>query len=460
MKSETDFDEFLKDKFSGTAGFSFEEDKWTRMEELIIAEEAKRKRRKFLFIFMGGFMTALVLVIPVSWYIFTGFQKESKLKENKIKGDLHNASDIPAGAKINNLVSGNHPTAHQADPKKTTENTTETEDKSGEARLESGKTRPVSENKTKNTGDQGSRRKNHFLALENRDRKTSLQTGKEDPGPQVELTKEPETAENFAEEENNEVQVNTLGETNKQIGVSENVQVKDSLNTKDTLTAMNNPVDSLPQNTRIADSTLLPQDENKPAFYAVSGLQYNLGYAEDDGTSFSPFAALTIQVKLSPVWSLISGLGYFQVSKLNHEKTITQRTYSFGYVENLFTIRQYRFHYVYLPVEMNYGKNKNNFGLGLNLAYLFANNNQIIEQQSNALGEANGVKRYSYRYAYGLSSLDLQFSAAYSRDLGTKFKAGASYTIGVSDVRKNEWTGNTAHEKNQFVRFTLMYKFK
>ena len=44
--SEEEFDELLKNKFSDENAFPFEEDKWARMEEMIMADEAKKKRRK------------------------------------------------------------------------------------------------------------------------------------------------------------------------------------------------------------------------------------------------------------------------------------------------------------------------------------------------------------------------------------------------------------------------------
>ena len=53
MKSEEEFDELLKNKFSDESVFPFEEDKWARMEEMIMADEARKKRRKFFFIFFS-----------------------------------------------------------------------------------------------------------------------------------------------------------------------------------------------------------------------------------------------------------------------------------------------------------------------------------------------------------------------------------------------------------------------
>src|SRR5688572_10133661 len=81
MKSAEEFDDFIKSRFSNHDDFPFEEDKWARMEEMIIRDETKRRRRKYFGFYLGGFLTALLLSIPL--YLMKNDRKTTEKSKNK-----------------------------------------------------------------------------------------------------------------------------------------------------------------------------------------------------------------------------------------------------------------------------------------------------------------------------------------------------------------------------------------
>lgn len=470
MKSEKEFDDFLKNKFSDESAFPFEEDKWARMEEIIIADETRKRHRKFFFIYLSGFITALVLLVPLVWYVFdsqtldsktedrrqkTGENRETRHKTKDERRELTQNQEIKSTTKEDSLVETNKTTAGNVNSKNTNESTN-----SGEKqKTEFFASTVTSENKRKvRTAKTKTKIRNQRIL-------TSQQIKKE-----TQKNSEQNTVTEKTETQNKNSEINS--KLNEEKNVSEVIKnnaetiktektdsIKKSSEKSDSVSQANTNQNNVLDTTKIY-TQIAPLPFDKFSFYLGLGAQYNLGFAKNDGNSFTPTGSFLLQYRFSPTWSFLTGLTYYQVSNLNYEKQITERMYDFGYRDQIFTIQQEKFHYVGVPLEIYRTWKNNNLGLGLNPNFLVANMSKVGQQDVRSLSSSVSESKNSSKYGYGLSALDVQLSFTYFRNFGKKFGAGVSYSYGLIDIRKNSWTGNQNYENNQFIRFNLIYKLK
>ena len=391
MKSEKDFDDFIKNKFSAESNFPFEEDKWARMEEMIIASEEKKKRRGFLWIFFSGFITALFFVIPFIWYLISSSEvkNDRKLKAKNTPPNtnkkLEITKDIDDSKKIANPKITNPKIENEKDLNQNSLTNNEKSFVSKEGNLSKNKKNKIKENKkgwiTKEN------QKKIDLALEVN---PNLGVG---PSTTVFCGPNEKDLKSDTIQKNKEFSISRIDTLQKEVLADAE---KDSLSD---LREKSNEIDLLPKKN-------LDLPFSKFSFYGALGTQYNFGFSQNDGNSFSPSISAAIQYNFSPVWSIISGMEYSQVANLNFKKEIVEKSYDFGYRNKITTLSQEKNHYFTFPIAISRKWNKNNVAFGLNPAVLVANKSNVSSNEKNSLSETEMKSISSYKYGYGLSQFD------------------------------------------------------
>ncbi|MES2590048.1 MAG: outer membrane beta-barrel protein [Bacteroidota bacterium] len=442
MKSEQEFDDFIKNKLSDESAFPFEEDKWARMEEMIIAAEEKKKRRGFFWIFFSGFITALVIIIPFTWYILTSKEDPAKADEDQAltqgksknlkngKQELSKTGEDQNQSKTPKLVAENKASSEKSNSDKTDE------------------VKFVKESKSNLT----------VKVKKNQNVKKVFKAEQEDNSV-VEIVKETIIDNTLAKEE--------LRMKEKEVKTQDSIAKLTIINDSISQIKKDSTANSIVEKQEVIKVDTVSATKNKDeifekgfSFYASFGAHFNLGFSKNDGNSFSPYISATMKYRFSPVWSLISGFGYYQVANLNFEKQIVQRTYDFGYRDIITSISQQKLHYVTIPIEISRKWNKSNLGFGINPTILIANKSELSTQEKTSLREMEKNSSSSFKHGHGLNTFDLQFSLSYSYDLGKRIAVGTSFRYGILDVRDDSWTENSDSENNKTIQLNVIYKIK
>lgn len=478
MKNEDEFDELLRNKFSDESSFPFEEDKWARMEEMIIADERKKKLRKFFFIYFSGFITALIILIPIYWFSGNGngnYKNEKQQTQSKehLQASSKNVSHT---TKKDKIPGDNEPKVTSGDSVSKDSKSNSTQETGSEKTSEI----YVAENKTQNeekinktvkgsTND----KQNQAASKRKKVRRNKIQNKQENDinKQKLDLTVFDENNKNHSNERGTEANTLEIKKDDSRLkdSISKQEALKaaaksDSLDLaqKDSILAAQQDSLKLVQSNQIKPDSIIPDPDNfaKFSFYASVGAHYNLGFSANDGQSFSPYIAGVFQYRFSKSWAFNTGLGFFRVSNFNFEKQITERSYDFGYRDHITAIQQKHIYYASIPLEINKIWNKNSFGFGVSPTFIFLNQSEVSTYEKTSLSESDKTSVSSFKHGYGLNPLDVQLSLSYYRYLGNKWLVGGSYNIGLLDVRQNSWTTNNTIERNQFIRLNLIYKIK
>lgn len=409
MKNTEEFDDLLRNKFSEETNFLFEEDKWARMEELIIAEEQKNKRRKFFFYYLSGFISALLVVMP---FIFFEENEKTKSATSKMKEKQF----------IQNVK---------------TKNTTK-------QRIVKQDLRP------KNIAVPNN--KNQLLILEKRNKFIRLSRNQN-----VKTTINSSSINQFNPTNNVDVdpklyslQSNSNSLDSSKL-ISQNIiAFSDSIHQEKKDSSNSNQI-NIAKN---AESQL--QEPVKHSLLFNFGLIYNLGISDKEGQSFSPY--IGFQYLYQEKWGI--GLVYQSVSNMIYDKEFISTSYDFGYRRKITTIRQVNLNYVGLPLSYHYIFNKNALSFGITPCYLIFNKSFIYENNTSVYEMDESPTKTSYGYKYGLSPIDVQLSIGYKRTLRNRLSLGLDFSYGIIDIRQSSWTDNANFENNKLFTFKLNYKIR
>lgn len=446
MSVNNEFDEILKGKFDASAeSFPFSEDKWARMEEVIIADEARKKRRKFLLIFMGGFIVATALILPASWFYFSNQKSEiPKRNINKIKLVETNKS----GIKNNSEASEKFDVLEATTP--TNEN----------KKLASTESNMLPE-KTK-----APLVFNSFSSSEN---ETKTKVSKR-PVNNEELSGRIGSNNTLAQTEAIQKQ-----EEKVVIAPATEIAAKQNANANPLFDSVIAPAQHNAETMPVPESPIVPdelansqrdQSAAKGFHFGINaGASYNLGFQQagtlDDGKSIAPFTGVYLTFSSKNSWSLGTGINYTFVNSLSFQKQVVQRSYDFGYTDKIYELTHKKINYVIVPFEVSkIVARKNKIGLGVQFHYLMSTSSELNTTVRNSLTTISTQSKKTSAYQDGLNRLDIQPTLSYERMLNTRFMLRLETAMGVIDVRKNNWTNNAVKELNKSIRFIVKYQIK
>lgn len=450
MKSEDEFDDLLRSKFSEDA-FPFSDDKWARMEEMIIAKEDARRRRRFLLFYFYGFLTAVLILTPIIWFSLSKAGKkhtpELSQKTNHKQNELVTA---------NKNKSTHEATTNQKQADSTHVSVAQQTKNEVAKQLIVEQKAPLFTYKRKNTRNKATQNNNvvmtdRFVEMnEGLDSDLKTKTSEIQPNP---IVVEPILIRNGEEDSKKDSTSLTLNEKGDSLPADKkdsttlaiHVPIKDS-----TLT---NPVsvDSTNNGSHVADSSRF--------FISLGGI-YHFGFSSSDGLGLSPMVNIGMNFPLKNNWNFSTSLGYFQVGHLDFTKSFSDRTYDFGYREKVTEIQQKALYYVSLPLNLEKNYARFSYFVGLTPSYMIANKTAISTFERNSLSESEKTSTKSYRNGHGLNSFDLLAGIGLKIKLSRKFAIGAQYQFGLIDVRKNTYSLVNKVERNQFAALQLIYKFK
>lgn len=440
MKNQEEFDDLLKSKFFTENNFPFEEDKWARMEELIIKDELNRKKRKYFLFYLGGFISALIIVLPI-YFMKISNQVIENVKNQKLNITIKEKSK--QHEKTNNITLNKLVSKTKKDKIIITKSLTN---------------QTISKEKDTNNSANNREKKSKNNHLRN-SKKSTKNLKIKYISPEIEVIKKDLTLEKLFELEEKK-----HAEIDKNLNDTDNSFVKENLNKKDSVSILDKEkTDSLKENNSSKNNDkneIEVKNENlniqkNSLFFIVGGI-YHLGFAKNDGNSFSQLISLTYLYKNK--FSI--GLSYFIVNNMSFEKEFKVRSYDFGYRDKITTIKQKNLQYISLPINYFVNFNKNTFSFGINPSFLFLNKTELIEKNKTAFSETLISEKSSFNYSHGLSKLDLQLTLGYSRCLTKKIILGLDFSYGFIDVRKKEWTTNSKFENNKYLSIHLNYKLK
>ncbi len=466
-------------KFSDESSFSFTEDKWARMEEIIMASEKKEKRRKFLWIFFSGFISSLLIVIPLAWYFMTNSSHSTISTKNELieaqkieKSSTAKSSDKIA---INQKKSASHlpvSVSSEVETKSTDFQSNETSSLNVKKKNVSIKSRnpfySINNESVKPTNlNNLISNKNIFKGVKNTETLNSnvgLIINSQNFEKEISSNKEIVSTNNVKEGINTSTDLNIMDESKEFTTLNIPVFSKtDSIpNINDELTSM----DSIAKKDSIlTESSILyklnPEDENTDFSISFSaGAQYNLGYSQNDGKSISPFGCVNLQFKIKPTFYFNTGLAFSNVSNLSYEKKSILTSYDFGFRKDITTIQQKSLNYISIPLFFSKTIGRNSLGFGLNTSILVSNKSNVSTQSITSLSTSDITSFSSRDYGFGLRNIDFQGLINYSYKIKPNILLGASFNYGLIDVRQKSWTQNETFERNQSFRLVFTYMLK
>lgn len=487
MSEERDFDDIMREKLSAPESFPFSEDKWARMEELIIAADAKKKRRRFFLIFFSGFITACLI-----FFLFFYLMNERVKNTLNSNSGIHHTEGQNSGSEsasktvhsgTSKLTQENKHPKHENEMKETKPSEHQTnqhiEDQKQLAKLED---RSDEKQTTQILIRKGSSKKQNIkpFSVANHGNMTHEQKqGNEHKGGDVRNKSD----QNKQTQDNNSNQSNDAakGSQNDQSTLENNEIAKQQNREKEIADSIQQAENKRKENNLKKDSTgraaeqaliasnmdtlksgLQPLETVKPFGIALfGGASYNLGWNANDGKSLSPTFGVSVMYRLPSSWIISSGLYYSSVSKLSFQKEITQRTYDFGYRDQVYNLDQKNIQYLCVPLEIGKKVRNSTFTLGFSAAYLFQAKGDLQNFQRNSLNPNSGTTTsQSGNYFDGFKRIDFQPSFAFEQQVYKNLSAQVQFVYGLSDVRDNNWTNNTFFERNKAIRVVLKYKLR
>lgn len=162
----------------------------------------------------------------------------------------------------------------------------------------------------------------------------------------------------------------------------------------------------------------------------------------------APYAGLSYQYTLSPRLQVESGFRYRMQMGLDFEEIIRRRTYSFGYVQDDYTLQVDRLHLVEMPFRVNWRPlPRYSFSGGVTAGYLYSSNGTLDYKRISSLtAQTEGSQLYNH-YREPFQTLQWQAEAGLmyhalprlSVGLNARYKLNDLYQINHGPANAEKW---------------------
>lgn len=432
MKQEDElFDEFLRKK-GNDANIQFAESDWLAAKDMLVNDRLQKKNRKRFFLF---FLTMLFIafISAVTW----NHVMPLNATDNK---NATTASSSAAASPTNNIPTTNTtPSSNTANNNNIAaintkdKNNTTIADKSNEpnnkqqttVNVKDYKTRPdktkiTTANNSNTNNTQSRKHKNLTIA--------ALANGNK---PELELSSPAEKEELIAEHNSDYL----LMDSKKLAGF--NVQ----LNTCDTC------VQEKSMANKIYDTQ---KQRARQQFWLEAGLTYyNPNNAWYNPIDF--YAGFKYQYFMGAKTFLSSGIIYSRINQNQQERVITEKTYSFGVIENIKKLKTTRLDYIEIPLMLGYNITpKHSVQVGVSFMYVI----ESAEVLKTILSKEAYKEKTDYLNGYRnhVNDIDWQINLSYQYYLGKNWLINTGFYYGLTNI--------TATDKNNIgLRLGGAYKF-
>ncbi len=194
--------------------------------------------------------------------------------------------------------------------------------------------------------------------------------------------------------------------------------------------------------------------QNKWQWFVAAGFVANAGMKGNFSTKkqlgVSPYAGVEVQKYFSEKWSVASGISYSNNNAINTQYQKALSKYYWGRDTAMFTIQYKNYHFVALPVTVNYAlSNYLQLQVGSGITYM-------LDVQSNLYDKYFG-NRTEYGYGIGLNRVDAFAMVGTQLKVSPRFKIQINAQQGFVDITKNNYFNNTVVDKHRRLQMGASY---
>jgi hypothetical protein len=170
--------------------------------------------------------------------------------------------------------------------------------------------------------------------------------------------------------------------------------------------------------------------------------------------AWEPFGGLLLSAKISPKFSIGSGVRYFQISQ--PLQTLSQDYISLGFKREISTVVVYtdKLHYIDVPISLLYNlSTKHRIVATFQTAYQLTGDNRLVT--SNPDGST--VEAKDKGYTNGFRDFNYSIGLGYEYRIRRGKSIGVNANLGLTDITKNEYFNINRFDRNSFVGLYLKF---
>ena len=206
------------------------------------------------------------------------------------------------------------------------------------------------------------------------------------------------------------------------------------------------------------DSVLL---STAPYLMLEGGADYLAGWKSGikEAGGFNPFAGLHYSSYVASRLRLSVGIKYSRITNLSaFTHTSASTILSFGEESQITKIKPRSLHYMGVPLRLLYTVDRNTFGAGYTLNYLFDVLSDV-ETYDLSNNEITNVRNFTSRgYTDGFSMFESQISVIYRRQLNKRLILHSEAFAGINDVKQDGFFSEPGSQRALGIRVGLSYQ--
>lgn len=174
--------------------------------------------------------------------------------------------------------------------------------------------------------------------------------------------------------------------------------------------------------------------------------------------STNPVIGIQYGYRLNSSLTVHTGISYRSRGGLNSDSTYNSVEYRFGLETDATTISPQKLHYAEVPLylEARFG-GRHYLQAGLNSSWLVNSSSIVKKQRIEPFGTVDKGEEQAWGYTQGFRSYDPQLLVGYHFYLTRGIKVGVQGLYGLRDVTENDFFLNNTYDRNLQLRLSLTY---